>query len=268
MSVKHVHIHSHDRLNILDPAESFSLEVPKLLTNDNPTLQSVALRSAVVPNSMYNVPSGKNVLSYTDVATAPAIRTLTLAPGYYSISQLIAALNAAVPSIAGATLTFTLDAISNRVSFTYIQAAVNKAITFQSDVSTRNLLKLLGYASFTKSVFDYPAAASTVAARAPMMLPHKYIYVCMEDVQSGVACGLNSATGPLRESIFPLPLSVPYNEVIMYDNVNPMFVQYGTSTDGQPLGGVLKFTLRDSAGNVLDNGNADWSATFEFVFRV
>ena len=261
--LSHVHVHSHDRQDTVNRAEDFALDVPHYLKRP---LAKVALRSAVIPNQCYNVPAGRNTFSITEIAGASL--TFTVASGYYSRDALILALNASVPVVTlgvqvGATYVWAYDAVSDRITYS-VKDAVPAFISYMidADPSTLNFLKLFG---FTYQIGALPAALLT-ANRGPMMVPHKYIYVCMDDVNSGICVGSNSVVqSQLNTVVFPLPISVPYGDLIVYENVNPIFVSYGNSERGS-VPSKLRFTLRDSTGAVYDNNGAEWSATFEFVY--
>lgn len=258
-SLTHVHVHSHDRDSGVSEDFYFDLQHHSSLRH---RLARVGLRSAVIPNQAYNVPLGKNYLDITEVGSGAWLR-FTVPVGYYSLSNLVTALDTAVPTVlfgvpSSTNWDFKYDPLTDRVSLDiYSVGPVHYALQINSDPSSLHMQKLLGFDYRTTA---YPVSPIT-AARAPMLLPHKYIYVCMEGVRSGICLG---SSGPLDTVVFPLPVNVPYGEIIVYENVNPIFVNYGNG-QGESLP-KFHLTLRDSSGAIYDNNGAEWSCTLEMIF--
>jgi hypothetical protein len=106
-------------------------------TNDNDLhqIRHVSLKSAMVPNSEYNIHSANNVFNYDDGVA----RTVTLAVGQYTTTTLLSALNTAVQAITP-TFVATQTTLTQKLNFA---AGVNISIDSLDTDATNTMAQVL-----------------------------------------------------------------------------------------------------------------------------
>jgi len=144
-SIKYVYVDSTNRDTSLFPSGN---EYTLHLTSPLHSVVRVDLVNAKVPNTLYNLTNGSNVMTFNGTQ-------VSIAPGYYSSYGLASAL----VNASGGSL-FGLSYLTDEGKFLFSAAS-----PFTLDVSSSELRTMLGIASGTKSSFT--AASSPVYASDP-----------------------------------------------------------------------------------------------------
>lgn len=205
--------------------------------------RTLALKRVIIPHHIYNVSSNKNNLSTTGTWNGVA-HTITLAAGNYTQAEILSAINTEL----GVDGTISYNANTNKITTTGAGAG---AIL---DSAGSSLWLQLGFAT---DQLDQGAAASIAATNCPNLLATMGIHICLEGAPQPL---LSFQRGGVRESIAYIPLNVPFGAVLSVQLEEPLhWLLYNRVLQR------LKLTLRDDAGNIIDNNNSDWSALFSLV---
>ena len=133
--IKNIYVTSSNRDVIKDPyGNSYTL----YLTTPIKDITNVELLYASVPNTMYNLTDGTNVIGFTSNVSSPAIVYQTLPLGFYGACNL-------------ATEIYNAEFLSSNVTVAFNQPE-GKFIflcstTFQMDIVTQELASLMGFTS-------------------------------------------------------------------------------------------------------------------------
>ena len=141
-------------------------------TNDRElhSIKRVALKSATIPNTQYNIDSNNNTLYMTNSFAAGPSFVIT--PGQYTTTTLITALVAAV----GGTFGIAQDAITQKLTLSVTGPAT---IDIISDTATNPMATVLGLTT------DDAATSSHTAASLPDIRGLTNIYIASRTLSNG-----------------------------------------------------------------------------------
>lgn len=200
-------------------------------------LKWVRLKSAEVPIAFFNVRAPYNTVTINNI-------TYTVAPGNYTITTLISALNVA---ITGAVGSFATQASSSTTTFTSASGSVTLTTFSTTSPFIPNLLYFLGFTNNQSGSFITSAGSYIVNFDT-------YISVFIPTLRT-------ASLDPVAVT-FKIPLSVPSGS-IMYYNENTQFEQELQIFDKSFRFDRLEIQVRDRFGQLLDNRGVDWSFTLE-----
>ncbi len=236
-------------------------------------LKSVGLNTFTMPNHIYNVSDAvhprKGPMNTVVILTqASSLIVGTVPPGWYTISTLLDSLNVGGTTVwtglqGDNTITFSQDAVSKIVSCTIAGTGDDAGTGFvlQSNsfldggvirTARQWVPHLLGFHG-ANGLY----ATTQVAVRLPNLIPFQHLYVCYNNLRTSLVVSQENA-GNMRYALACIPISVPFGELIVYENHTPTL--FNTS-DGTELLNNIELSLLDDEGCLLQSNNAKWEAT-------
>lgn len=252
--VKYVFADSRNRDTMIYPSgNSYTLH----LTNPVHSVTQVDLVAARVPNTMYNLTNGSNVISYSNTVTTSVVSVL---PGFYSAFSLANALSAASGYI------FTCMFLDTQGKFLF--SSTDSSFTIQAN--TLDMQGLLGfsdtspYASFwyaSDPVFAndpaYLNQSLFVCPNIPDLLQYEYVFLDIDELRStSILDGRKLIQGTtdgqsIRSTFGMVPMDVPSGVIKFYKETSDynQYIQYNT-----PIPKIDRLTIRwiDRNGIPLD----------------
>jgi hypothetical protein len=161
------------------------------LTTPIKDIVKVELLHCSVPNSMYNLTDGSNVIAFSNTTTGSGVTpaeltTFSIPPGFYSASGLATELTNATSNNAGMSVTY----ISSQGKFLFKRPTATGAFTM--NVTSNNLATMVGLTAST--MID----SSTVAVQTDTNLPlfsDNSTYLDQDFVRSTTLVDLNPNEG-------------------------------------------------------------------------
>ena len=238
------------RINSADrSANSNSRYNIRLNTNDNDLSQvkRVELKSAVIPNTYYNINSFNNTFEFVNATNSPTT-TYTVPVGQYTITTLIAELESQVTG-----LTITQSALTQKLTFTMAAGTY----TLDSDVTVNTIARALGIITTQSGV----SGATTVTGH-PDLTGLTNIYLSSDKLASGG----NSMVG-VSESYKPvfctIPIDVDFGVNQVHEEFSSDTMDYVQFSAHRSIANV-DIQLLDSDLNEVDLNGVDW----EVILRV
>jgi hypothetical protein len=212
-------------------------------------INRIVLKQISIPNVQYNVraalglnPVG-NVFSYDNGAP----QSITVTPGNYSITQLMATINANAQAVADG-LVLTLDPITSHVTFTS-----TTAISYSNQVGGNNMAYILGITADSA-----PAVLSFTAGGLPDLSVHPNIYIASAALSDG-----SNMVSPTLGSLpicAVIPITVPFGGIINYapsqehlDDIH--FISYASGKSIQ----TVDLVVYDGDANLIDLQGLNWT---------
>jgi hypothetical protein len=150
-------INSADRNNVLDPTSDFKIDLPY-------KLQGIyQMFNIIFPNSMYNVDSTNSTIYFND---GTANRTCNLPEGFYSTSDITAAIKTAMEGVSTTTFTVTLDSATQKLS---IAGSTPFSLTFGTH-TTNSIASTIGYKNVDTNTASSHVADYIIDLSYPRML--------------------------------------------------------------------------------------------------
>ncbi len=215
-------------------------------TNDSDLgqIRHVALKSAIIPNSEYNIHSSNNIFNWDDGVA----RTVTLPVGQYEISDLLTDLNTAV-QVLTPTLVITQVALTQKLNFASVVP-----ITLQSKTTDpmNTMAQVLGITE------DSPVGfVSFDADSLPDLNGLRHVYV----VSSALSNQTQLLTGNSGQQKFPIFADIPItaafgkNQVDNTNNENTL-----DYSDFHSLKNIseIDVILVDESGRTLELNGLPW----------
>ena len=156
--VRNLFVSSENRNKTLYPyGNSYTLHITQPIKE----ISKVELLHCSVPNSLYNVTNGSNVIEISNVSTSVTPRTTFSIPeGFYGGTSLATEITNAVSTAAGITVTY----LTNEGKFLFTRpAGVNN---FSMNVNSSELVTMLGF-----SESDFPINSTNVAVETDLNIP-------------------------------------------------------------------------------------------------
>jgi hypothetical protein len=221
----------------------------------------ITVQSVAFPLTWYNINADNNVVIYTASAGSGA-RTITLTPGYYTVSQFAALLAAAV----SADLTADIGAGNSiavaysGTSFKYTYTPTLTAGTFKWDLSNPafTAFKPLGYRD--SQLADTTAVATGVAFESTFCVnlgySELYIWATIPGINSWSSH--RKGWGQLIAVMHPVGAAEP-GQVIQWR------AEWQNGFRIPRLWESVRFTLRDHSDNVVDLNGSDINITLNIT---
>jgi hypothetical protein len=199
----------------------------------------LSLVSLVIPYSFYNINNTNNVFKYTILATGIThIRYIPV--GNYNINQLTAWLQANM----GNNMTVSYNSISNKITF-------SNAVS-QFTITYNDFARILGFVQPTADIFENTKLAPYCVNLYTIyninvesnLVTYNFSNVPTETTTQNILCSIPVITQP--------------QGLISYENKS----QYKTNLYVGELS-VLKITLKDNRGNILDMNGCDYTMTLQ-----
>ena len=196
----------------------------------------LSVQYANIPYSFYNINSTNNVLNYT---LNSVNYTVTITPGNYNITQLIAFLKT---SMSGFTISY--NSITNKITFSHSTYNFNF-------LSTSTCQEILG---FSKSINNRSTTLSLVSVNCVSLIPIK----CINVVSNLITYNINKANPNNQSILCCIPVTTQPNSIIEYKNNNNfrsnLFINQISNI-------VIKLT--DQNNNALDLNGLDFFITIQ-----
>lgn len=218
----------------------------KYNTNDRDlhNVKRIALKSAIIPNTQYNINSNNNTFYMVNTISGP---TYTIPVGQYTITTLMAAIQSAV----GGGFTLTQDATTQLLTFT---AGGVDTLTMTSDPSTNPMAPILGITT------DSGAVASYTTPSLPDLRGLTSIYVASQALTNHTSM---SDSAKNKQNIFcTIPVNVEFGGSVSLeeDETTLDYVIF----DSHKNISTIDINLMDEDLNTLELNGLDWT----LVFRV
>jgi hypothetical protein len=202
---------------------------------------AVSVVNASIPIGAYNVNSTNNILVLRNVVT-DVISTVTITPGNYTITQLIAELTTNTP----AEYEYTYTPKINKMS------VYNTTHNFQI-LSTTTMWELLGLqkntvVTSTFKTYHFPNCVN--------MSGLKCVNIHLDNVNTK---SISSFTKTISTIIGNIPVDVNSSGVVSYNLSNAYEIPI-------PINSLdyINIGLRDDLGNYIENNGIHWSITLKF----
>jgi hypothetical protein len=249
--IKYVYVDSTNRDTALYPSgNSYTLH----LTAPLHSVVQVDLVAAKVPNSMYNLTSGSNALTFNG-------SNVSIAPGYYSSYGLATAL----VNSAGGTL-FGLSFLANEGRFLF-----TSSVSFNVQANTTEMQRLLGVSSGSHASFA--ASSDPIFASDPTytgkwlyksttladMATNEYVFLDIDELRTTSVIDAKKLVGAsgttegstIRNTFGMIPMDVNSGCIKNYKETTDykQWIQYTT-----PIPKIYRLTVRwtDSKGQLLN----------------
>lgn len=137
---KHIFVSSENRDTTLYPSgNAYTL----VTTHPIKMIKRVELLHASIPNTLYNLTNGSNVIQLSNIASGSSdpVVTFSLPPGFYSGTGLATELTAAITNVTGITVSY----LQNEGEFAFTRTGNTFALT----VTSTELSKMLGFSNAT-----------------------------------------------------------------------------------------------------------------------
>ena len=247
---KLIRVNSKERDPLL--STSSSKFVIKYDAND-PTLSkihSIALKSASIPNSEYNVTLANNSFTFS---TGGVSSTIPLLIGNYTIATLITALVTSAQGIA-VGMGITINTVTGKLEFTF--TTPSRLLTDDEGnklAITTGILK--------GSLIDVPVFE---VVGLPNLIGLENIYIACTEL-SGGDYFIDAALGQLN--VFAhIPVSVPFGQIQQYLTADQMSDTIKFVADRNL--DYLSIALYDDRGLVIDLQGLEWSMHLKIYYHV
>jgi hypothetical protein len=250
MASRLVRINSEERLNpTLRASNDFRVSLGS--STQLADINKIVIKHISIPSVQYNVKTGPTSHTTTNTFTFNngADQTITLTPGYYTATQLAAAIVADALAVADG-IAITLNATTKRFQFTS-----TNPVTYLSEASGNNMARLFGITA------DSAAGLSFDAQGLPDLQPHPNIYIASDALSDG-----NNMISPTIGSI-PVIAIVPvfgdFGDIMQYDTNQDELDKkdYISFSHGKSLQ-MIDLRVYDGDGQLIDMQGLNWTIVF------
>ena len=244
-------------------------------------VKSISVKNAEIPNTFFNISAalGNNYF-YISTSTGATVSTvITIPDGYYTSSNIAAAINAALPAYGGVNSVELQYSISNNFSqFTAVSSSggasfnINFAVTPTGDFDKYNFKSKLGWLlGFRNTSYTVVKSSYTTSESMLNLNMKKYVYLAVEDF----------ANAYQNSFLTSLPFSSINKNIIAkiqmdtsmwpFGYVQPINSNYGSlMSDTRTYNGKvdlqkLAVQLLDEDGNPVNLNGQDFSFGLEVV---
>lgn len=203
-------------------------------------IKEAELLSASYFNTIYNVRSGSNVLNWTD--NGAVARTVTVTPGNYTITTLVAALNTGMQAIDGTNLV-SYSTATGKVT---IASGTNITLTFGTNSST-SIAKLIGFTLSNTSAGTSHVGTNVISLSGP-----EFIYLVIQEFERA----MESSSQTEDWSSFILPLSGSFGELNTWTKETQF--RQSLSFSAPRSFSRLRYTMVLPGGTVADLNGSEW----------
>ena len=138
MEIKQVFVSSENRDKDLYPyGNSYTLHITEPIKD----IHHVELLYASVPNTIFNLPDGANVIQFSNLSSGveDPLTTFSIPPGFYNVLELENQLNDTINTITGITVCY------QPAEGKYLFTRLNKSGDFSMNVTSTHLASMLGF---------------------------------------------------------------------------------------------------------------------------
>lgn len=228
------------------------------------------LRCWSIPSTVYNVRSGKNVITYTFATSAGLIGTntsITIPPGIYSATALATQMQTLLTGD-GSSWTVTYSPVTMKFTFVLTDSAATSAsfsFNFGGGLGNYPYKETGFYLSTRTATAGSGGTASLTSDIIPQLTYPEYLYLNITPfpARQEFKTGNNGLLISNPQFLFPMYQaqgSLIFNSFDVYKEQRLCF--YGESN----IVGRLHFQFTDYEGNVVSFNGADWCVDLEFVF--
>jgi hypothetical protein len=209
-------------------------------TNDSDLhqIKKVVLKSAIIPNTMYNINKHNNRLHLPN--TLESDTDYTIPEGQYTTQSLITALEAILPS-----MVITQDELTQKLTFTM----TGGQFSVFSDKGVNPMCDVLGMLTATSSMVGVYTCEAL-----PDLAGLNNIYISSQTLSNHSAM---IASEKLKKDIFcNIPMDVPFGVTKVSDE-DETSLDYSVFSSRKNISSI-DITLLDENNNELDLQGADW----------
>lgn len=219
------------------------------------------LENILIPNSYYDVNATNNVFRVIETA---GTFNVTIAPGNYTISELLTELETGLDTgsaASGDTNTYTLvyDDITNKVDITFVAGGTS---TIDTIANGSTLSFLLGFSKQDTATITGGDTTNVLVAGVATTAPncvdlHTISYILVES--SLTSQNYYDEDGQIHIGV-RVPMMADRNEIQFFANHNGHLTRINNKGPLSEIG----FTLKDEFDNILDLCEVDWSCEVNF----
>lgn len=208
-------------------------------------IKRVELKTAIIPNTQYNVNINNNTWNFINSANGGTNYTIPV--GQYTVTSLITELESQVPG-----LTVTQSTLTDKLSFTMSSGT----FTMESDRTINKMAEVLGVSTTVAG-----ASGTEVCDSLPNLTGLTNVYIASSALSSGASM---IASENDKTSIFcSVPITVPYGSTQVHDESGSDTHDY-TSFPAHKNISNIDIQLLDDKGFEVDLNGLE----YEFIFRV
>lgn len=212
-------------------------------------INRIVIKHVSIPNVQYNVraASGLNPVGNIFTYFTGVLRNITLTPGVYTITTLIAAINADAQAIADG-LVLTLNAVTQHIEFVSVTP-----ITFLSQASGNNMAKVLGITANSGA----GVTAFTAGGLFDLSV-HPNLYIASSALSDGA--NMVSPTLGSLPICAVVPVDLPFASILHYSARQEHLddIHYTSFRSGKSLQ-EIDLAVYDGDANLVDLQGLDWT---------
>jgi hypothetical protein len=242
------------------------------LGEKNTEVKSLEVDSVDIPFTFYNITARNNAMTISYAGNS--INDIVLEPGYYTMSNLVSAINTSINGLGSgyhaSDISLNINPItgkgvftsSHSGSYTILFATKNDACIGQIN----GLGSVLGFTSSSAYVFNNMAALISENPASIKTVRHLYLAVNEYSQYNKNGFNVPSVVGRLDQNIIAR-ISIPdleFGQSIQASHGNGLLLSEVRHYDGgKTTLQRLKMTLYDSTGEIVDPG--DYAVNFKIV---
>jgi hypothetical protein len=234
----------------VESASKYSI-VYKTNDNDLHQIKKVVLKSAVIPNTQYNINSNNNRFLFSTSAHFPIFLIAVVPVGQYTTSTLMSALQSA------------MNAMLSSASITITQDALTQKITFALNSGTLHIVGEGNPMAPALGIHEHAAGSQIYTADGlPNLTGLTHIYISSQTLSNHTSMITNEK---LKRNVFcDLTVRVPFGQYQMTDE-DSRSLDFSIFHSHKNIS-TIDIQLMDEYNNVLDLNGEDWSLIFR-VYR-
>ncbi len=214
-------------------------------------IRTYGLKSAIIPKTNYNIPTGRNTI---DIQDSTGNATITIPPGQYQLAALVTEIQTQLNALAIDTYTVVYSSLTGKLTFTsdYADFEIDPAAASVAG----SLITKLGFAPATTyvaalGVIVSPGVVDISGAKAAFIK----IYQLTEYIRNTKNQSYN----------FKIDLSCGFGGIIFFNNES-RYKQYFTTQQFQlPKQSYFDVELVDEHGFAIDLNGLEWSFVLQFI---
>jgi len=254
--IQQLSVNSLARLNYLNyTSSSFRIDLANPLIGK---IKSFSLKSATIPNTLYNIISPINVMTFTD---STGDTSITIPPGNYSINTLLPVIEALLNATTD-TYTVTYDATTGKITITssfagFILLPGNTQLSDRGEIfaSPPSFNYQLGFTPLT----TFPSTAGVLTApNVPSLQGLEHLYIRVRQFKQFYKNTVNTFF------TFDVPLYQSFNGINYYTEETGSIQKYTMQQSLSINVGFFEIDLLNVFGNNANLNGSDWGFVMEF----
>ncbi len=222
-------------------------------------IKNIRLKSATIPNTLYNIVSGVNFILIVD---SSGNNTITVPPGNYTVSQFVAELQNQLNATSPDTYTVAYDNISGKITITSSFAGFqllpsNVVVSDSGEIfsSPPSLNYQIGF----NPLLTYTSVAGVLEApNVPSLSGLEHVYIRIAQVSQYFKNSTNAFFN------FDIPLYDRFTNICYYTEGNGTIQNYPLATSQYMNIGFFDVQLLNIFGTQVNLNGSDWSFVMEF----